>query len=88
MDQNNSSDKKSCTYHRAESGYDCYTETNNNGNFPHDRMMMEGGDSNDKRRLCALLMLEEADGTPDYCTSLLSPTHTASKTYTVGDAED
>ena len=32
--------------------------------------------------------MEEADGAASTCSSLTSPAHTASKTYTVGDSED
>ena len=82
-------DDKKCEFDEDENGWDCYEETNNNDNFPHDWMLLKGDGSNDdKRRICALLLFEEADGPLPDCDSLTSPTHVASKSYTVGDSED
>ena len=93
MDQDNSSDKKSCEFHQSENGYDCYTETTNNGNFPHDRMMVEMSGNANTRRMCMIILLEETTcSSPQQscslCSSMLAPSHLASKTYTVGDTED
>ena len=49
MDQDNSNDKKTCEFDSWENGYDCYTETTNNNNFLHDRMMVDMDGSEDER---------------------------------------
>ena len=51
-------------------------------------MMIEIDGSSNERSTCIILLLEDNDGTAVDCSSLTPATHDASRTYTVGDAED
>ena len=51
-------------------------------------MMIETDGSSNERKTCIILLIEDNDGTASTCSSLASASHDASKTYTVGDAED
>ena len=51
-------------------------------------MMIETDGNSNERKTCIILLIEDNDGTASTCSSLASASHDASKTYTVGDAED
>ena len=51
-------------------------------------MMIETSGSGSDRKTCIVLLLEDGDGTPAVCSSLAPVSHDATRTYTVGDAED
>ena len=67
---------------------DCHKETSDNGGFPHREMKIEidGSTTDSERRICLMLLIEDADGTSTCTPQTIADQVSTSYTYTIGDS--
>ena len=83
MENDSTGEAHQCDLDTDQHGYDCYTKTNDNALFPHDKMKVTAKGSNADRAVCAIVLIEDADECSEFS---IASQMVSSVSYTIGAA--
>ena len=83
MENDSIGEAHQCDLDTDQNGYDCYTKTNDNALFPHNKMKVTTRGNNSDRAVCAIVLLEDANE----CSELsIASQMVSAVSYTIGAA--